>query len=220
MFEVDHLFVCTEVGAPEAERFVAFGLTEGEPNVHPGQGTANRRFFFRNVFLELLWVSDPAEAQSELVRPTQLWQRWSQRRSGASPFGVLLRPTHPGTEGVPFPCWEYKPPYLPSPRVIHLGEGVPLSEPSWGYLAFSRRPDAPERPRHQPMAHGAGFQEVTHLHFTSPAADSPSAAARAVAGAAVALEPGPEHLLEITFDGGVRGKSADFRPALPLVFRW
>jgi hypothetical protein len=33
-------------------------LTEGTPNIHPGQGTANRRFFFRNAMLELLWVND------------------------------------------------------------------------------------------------------------------------------------------------------------------
>ena len=54
--QFDHLFICTSVGAPDAERLVAFGLTEGEPNVHPGQGTACRRFFFRNAYLELLWV--------------------------------------------------------------------------------------------------------------------------------------------------------------------
>jgi hypothetical protein len=40
--------------APEAERIAAFGLCEGPSNVHPGQGTANRRFFFRNAMLELL----------------------------------------------------------------------------------------------------------------------------------------------------------------------
>jgi hypothetical protein len=40
-------------------------MAEGEPNTHPGQGTACRRFFFRNAFLELVWVRDPAEAQGE-----------------------------------------------------------------------------------------------------------------------------------------------------------
>jgi hypothetical protein len=213
VFEVDHLFIFTDVGAPEAARLIDFGLTEGEPNVHPGQGTRNRRFFFRNVFLELLWASDPAEVQSELVRPMHFWERWSGRRSGASPFGVLLRPTHPDVEGVPFPCWEYRPPYLPAPMVIHVAEAVPPSEPYWGYLAFGRRPDDPQRPRHQPMEHAAGFREVTRVRLTSP-----SSAARAVAG--VALELGPEHLMEVTFDGGARGGHADFRPALPLVFRW
>jgi hypothetical protein len=70
------------------------------------------------------------------------------------------------------------------------------------------------------MEHAMGFQEVTHLRFTIPSADSLSGAARVASAAAVALAPGPEHLLEITFDRGVRGGHADFRPALPLVFRW
>jgi len=39
------------------------GLTEGTRNDHPGQGTANRRFFFSNTALELLYVSDANEAE-------------------------------------------------------------------------------------------------------------------------------------------------------------
>lgn len=55
--ELDHLFVCTNPGAPEAEKLVRFGLHEGPPNQHPGQGTANCRFVFANAMIELLWVS-------------------------------------------------------------------------------------------------------------------------------------------------------------------
>ncbi len=62
MFELDHLFLWASPGGVEADRLVTFGLTEGEPNTHPGQGTACRRFFFRNAYLELLWVNDPIEA--------------------------------------------------------------------------------------------------------------------------------------------------------------
>jgi hypothetical protein len=54
--ELDHIFICTEVGVPEADQLVTFGLTEGSSNLHLGQGTANRRFFFYNAMLELLWV--------------------------------------------------------------------------------------------------------------------------------------------------------------------
>ena len=43
---LDHIFIRARPGAPEAEALKAFGLTEGSPNRHPGQGTANRRFFF------------------------------------------------------------------------------------------------------------------------------------------------------------------------------
>jgi hypothetical protein len=31
---------------------------------------------------------------------------------------------------------------------------------------------------------------------------------------------GPEHLLELTFDGATQAKWTDFRPDLPLVFHW
>ena len=44
--ELDHLFIFTSVGAREVEQLLKFGLTEGEPNTHAGQGTACRRFFF------------------------------------------------------------------------------------------------------------------------------------------------------------------------------
>jgi hypothetical protein len=62
--------------------------------------------------------------------------------------------------------------------------------------------------------------EITQVRLTSPTIDRPSEAARAVVkwGAAV-LQQAPEHLTEITFDGGSRGRVDDFRPLLPLVFR-
>ena len=70
--ELDHVFVCVAPDAPEADLLVAFGLLEGTPNTHPGQGTANRRFYFRNAMLELVWVRDEDEAQSPLIAPTRL----------------------------------------------------------------------------------------------------------------------------------------------------
>lgn len=54
--EVDHVFVSASRGAPEARKLIELGLLEGSPNRHPGQGTANRRFFFANAMLELSWV--------------------------------------------------------------------------------------------------------------------------------------------------------------------
>jgi hypothetical protein len=58
---LDHVIVFCSTGAPEADDLVRLGLREGLPNTHPGQGTANCRFFFQNAYLELLWVSDPKE---------------------------------------------------------------------------------------------------------------------------------------------------------------
>ena len=219
--ELDHLFIWADVGGPEADQLVAFGLTEGAPNTHPGQGTACRRFFFRNAYLELLWVQDPAQAQSEAVAPTRLWSRWAERQTGASPFGLGVRPLRPGTGGVPFPSWEYRPVYLPAPLAIHVGRDVPLSEPFWFYLGFARRPDDLAWPTRQPLEHAAGFSEITAVRLTGPGLDKPSEAGQAVAQlAAVDLSEAPEQLAEITIDGGGRQRVEDFRPFLPLVFRW
>jgi hypothetical protein len=86
--ELDHLFVCTDAGAACAERLIQLGFTEGPPNQHPGQGTANRRFFFANAMIELIWVSDTTEAQSPSTRRTLLWERWRDRQT-ACPFRYL-----------------------------------------------------------------------------------------------------------------------------------
>ena len=48
--EVDHIYICTDYKAPAGELLKEFGLTEGTSNTHPGQGTANRRFFFPQFY--------------------------------------------------------------------------------------------------------------------------------------------------------------------------
>ena len=69
-YEIDHIFVLTDTDAPSAGALLRLGLTEGPPNRHAGQGTANRRFFFDNAMLELLWVENVDEAA---IRPRALY---------------------------------------------------------------------------------------------------------------------------------------------------
>jgi hypothetical protein len=219
-FELDHVFICTTVGAPEAELLRDFGLTEGEPNVHPGQGTANRRFFFHNAMLELLWVHDPEQAQSVHTGPTRLWERWYGRDRDASPFGICLRPQHPETEALPFPAWEYTPAYVPAPWVIHVGTNAPvLTEPFLFYLAFGRRPD--QAGSRHPMAHAAGLREITALRVQSLQPASLSLVLQAaVHTGAVRWCAGSQYHMAIGFDGEAQGNLMDFRPALPLTLSW
>jgi len=55
---LDHIFVVTSSGAPQADHLSGIGLIEGTSNVHSGQGTANRRFFLDNFTVELLYVNN------------------------------------------------------------------------------------------------------------------------------------------------------------------
>ena len=215
---LDHVFICTEPGAPAAERLRHIGLTEGTPNRHPGQGTACRRFFFRNAMLELLWVEDSEETQNEQTRRTRLWERWSATGSDTSPFGIIVRPNR-SDDVCPFPSWEYRPATMPG-LVLQIAEGTGLGEPMWCYMEAGRAPaDAPPESR-QVLVHPTGFREVTRVRIAGPRCEEEAVTLAMANMGVIAVETAAEHLLELQFDDGRQWNQADMRPGLPLVLRW
>ena len=207
---VDHVFICADAGAPESQHLIDLGLVEGPPNTHPGQGTANRRFFFRSTMIELLWVANPEEARSSPAARMLLWERWSGRRSGACPFGIILRPE--SETAPPFAGWEYRPAYLPAGQAMHIA-AAGIHEPMWVYAPFLETPS-------RLVEHAAGFRDITRVRLTTPAEED-SRVGRAMADLGiVCLRSGPAHLLELEFDGARKSMDADFRPVLPLAIRW
>jgi hypothetical protein len=221
-FEFDRVFICTDIGAYEADRLVLLGLVEGTSNSHPGQGTTNRRFFFRNAMLELLWVYDAEEAKSELIRPTRLWDRWTNRKGGACPFGVCLRSTTNGGDSVAFSSWAYRPPYLPEPLSIAVGTNSSvLTEPMLFQTPFGKRPDRYSTEKAQPLGHHLGLREITRVELVSPTADRPSPELQAVIDTdLVRLRLGVGYCVELGFDEEAQGNRVDFRPGLPLIISW
>jgi hypothetical protein len=210
--QIDHIFIRVSPGGPEAELLRAFGLSEGSGNTHPGQGTANRRFFFANAFLELLWIADAEEIANERTRPTMLRERLSTDGDGAaSPFGICFRPA------AAFDTWDYVPAYLPPGMNIGIATDAPLSEPMWFATSAGKAPADFAGDRRQPLDHAAGVGSITSLHCSLPSHAALSAAARA---SGITFAADSEHLLEITFDHAARGLSQDFRPALPLIFHY
>ena len=221
-WELDHIFVWTSVGAPEAACLAELGLAEGTPNEHPGQGSACRRFFFANAYVELLWVCDLVEVRSERSRPTQFYERWSERANGACPFGFCFRPAEPGQSHPPFKSWQYRPTYLPEPLCIEVGTNVGvLSEPWLGYLSFAKRSDRYPLARRQPLEHALGLRELTRAEIASPYDEVISPELKAVLDAKlIQLRPGAEYFVELGFDSEAHNQKRDLRPALPLVFFW
>jgi hypothetical protein len=212
--ELDHVLICCAVGGPEADFLLNRGLLDGSGNTHPGQGTANRRFFFSNAYLELLWVRDAAEAQSAAVVPTQLWDRWLRRSSGACPFGIVYRPRAEPIGEAPFPTWSYRPSYLPSGLCIEVGRGMALSEPQLFYLPFARRQGTSPR---QPTDHPAKIGAIGGVSVALPPKHEASQTLQAALdGGLLSIASGPEYCLDLTFTGD--GRAIDFRPELPLTF--
>ena len=221
-FELDHLFVLTSAGAPEAKELIAFGLKEGGANTHPGQGTACRRFFFHNAYLELLWVADAAEVQSEVIRHTCLWERWSGRASGSCPFGIVFRPRNDPAAKPPFTTWEYHPPYLPTHLSIGVGTNAQAcAEPLLFCMPGALRPQWQPVDKRQPLDHPAGLREVSRAEFFCPrTAPTTPALSAAINAGMVRMHEASDFFVEIGFDGETAKQQADFPPALPLVLRW
>jgi len=214
--EVDHAFIACAPGAPEADALLQLGLVEGSPNSHPGQGTANRRFYFDRFMLELLWVADPAEAAGALARRTRLWERCSRQSLANSPFGIIFRSSTKGDSQSPFRSWSYYPSYLPPGLAIEIAEATTLEEPELFYLPFVRGPRVPTiEPTNQSLPVGRFRSLLVGLRSLSALSEASRTVERL--GLLTYFES-REHVLEIHFEGPVQMR-VDLQPVLPLVLQ-
>jgi len=210
-FLLDHFLILTDPGAPEAELLTRLGLVEGSRNDHPGQGTANRRFFFHNTALELLYFRDAHESISGSARRLRIVDRASEAR--ASPFGVILRATQ--GHGLPFPGWPYYPDYFGPETYFHVGENSDLLEEPLCVLMPANLPARAS----QPLS-AEPFTVVTELRIGVPVS-RPSSVLDAVGDIeGITIQLGMPHSMEVVFNDGRQGLAQDLGPDLPLRIRW
>lgn len=119
MLLLDHLFIIVSPSAPEADGLIEIGLIEGPSNEHPGQGTANRRFFLANTTIEFIFVHNIAEAMNGAGKDLKFVERAID--IDASPFGLVTRWSDAGSEP-DFAHWKYQPDYFPEPMQFLVGK--------------------------------------------------------------------------------------------------
>ena len=215
--ELDHVFILCDVGAPGAAALQRLGIREGTSNTHPGQGTACRRFFFANAYLELVWVENDAEAGAGEAKRTRLLERSTLRHGGACPFGVIVRPTGETAGRMPFPTWAYAPSYFPPGFVLGVAEDTALSEPE---IFLLPQPRAAGMLHQQPLDHAVPADTVRSVTISGSVPEGLSPASRAlVAAGIVRFEPAPAYTLRLDF-ADAPSSSADLRPELPLILSW
>lgn len=205
--KVDHIFIRSTVGAPEITSLMACGAVEGEPHVHPGQGTSNRRFFFNNMMLEFIWISNEAEVKSQLTSPMKLYERLNGS-SEASPFGVCFK-SETSTEKPPFESFQYKPIYLPEQLHIDVEKRNNLSSPLWFYANFMK-----ENTKNLTIQ-----LSVTNITIYSTDRDEVKLF-QFENTSNMSFEYGTEHLLVIEVNHHQKKLIKDFRPSSPLIIKW
>jgi len=209
---LDHFFILTDPGAPQADLLTAAGFEEGEPNRHPGQGTANRRFFFANTMLELLYVRDEDEAARGQGANLRITERMSN--PDASPFGLVVRESAEA-DGPCFPGWKYYPEYLPDERFLRIGRNSDvLTEP----LCIGLPSDFPAVLGKSPRRRST--LQLTGLRISLPVTRVSDTLACVARVRPISLCPRAPQRMELIFDQGAGGRKADFSPHLPLLVRW
>jgi hypothetical protein len=209
---LDHLFVLATPGAPLASRLVDAGFVEGAGRRHPGQGTANRRFFFQNAMLEFLFVVSEDELRSAAVARTRLLERSRFRENSACPIGLGFRLDAASGQRAPWPSWEYTPPYLLAGDSLRIAvdsddERLPLVF----FLPPSERPTpGPHDPR-----------RISRIELALPEGVATSDQHRDLVGlglnvVSTAMAP----FLTLELDDGRSRALLDLRPDASLILRW
>lgn len=210
---LDHIFIITEPGAAVAKELIEIGLIEGTSNTHPGQGTANRRFFLNGFTIELLYIDNANEAQTGAGKDLNLYQR-SQSNS-ASPFGIVVRVPEQ-TQKPTFPHWLYFPDYFKGVMSFHVGKNSDqLDEP----LCICMPPELPKASNIPAELHNSDWT-LTQVEIDMPAI-KPSTTLRcfeAIDG--LTLNYNKPHHLALTINHGRTGKTVNLSPNLPVNLTW
>lgn len=116
---INHIFIFTDTPEKSTKELLSFGFKEGSNRTHLGQGTKNRKFYFKNFYLELLYVHNEDEIKSDLTSPTKLFERSQYKTINSSPFGLCL--DYDKKDTLLFEeCLKYKPTYLPKDMEIEV----------------------------------------------------------------------------------------------------
>lgn len=208
--KIDHIFIFSNKGQ-EADELVEFGLTEGSGRTHPGLGTANRRFFFENFYLEILWVENEADATSESSSSLKIWERSNFRNNNYAPYGLCFEnreDSNPLFEN----AFKFQPDYYPAGKHIEVFTHEEKPYLPWVF----RLPVAPGNKRisGEPTNHGdIGIKELTKAVFELRMTEVEDEIINIVqSNSAVEFRAASKDLLILEFDDGRQGKTKRFEP--------
>jgi len=203
---IDHIFIFTDDHGQVAEQLIEFGFTEGSSRIHTGQGTSNRKFYFDNFFLEIIWKHNEDEINSDLTKPTGLWQRANFRANDFSPFGLCLVNSEE-TDQLFNAAFKYKPSYLPDSMAIDVLSNEDQPSLPWTF----RLPFKGQMNQHgEPTIHENEIQRLTKARFEYRGNGENQFLSNFENDANIEFISSSRNWLKLTFDNGRQGKNRDF----------
>lgn len=203
---IDHIFIFTDDHGIVADKLVDFGLTEGSNRVHVGQGTTNRKFYFDNFFLEILWVHNIDEITNDKTKPMGLWQRAAYKNNHFSPFGLCLVNAD-DTEMIFKNAYKYQPDYFPQGMEIEIIKNEDQTDLPWTFrLPFKGK----KKHENEPTIHKNGITILTNAVFEYKASYDKAFLAHFQNQAQIQFIKSSRNWLNLIFDHGKQGKKQEF----------
>jgi hypothetical protein len=204
--EADHIFIFTDDDGKVADQLIEFGLTEGSNRVHVGQGTTNRKFYFDNFFLEVLWVHDTNEIKSEKIKPIGLWQRGDFKINNFSPFGLCIVNTSETDEFFK-DSFKYQPDYFPQGQTIDILKNENQSSLPWTFrLPFKGQ----KKNINEPTKHKNGISLLTKTIFEHQQKIEATFLNFFGREQNIEFKKSDRTWLNLTFDNGTQGLTTEF----------
>ncbi len=196
---IDYIFIFSNKGK-ETDELVDFGLTEGSGRTHKGIGTANRRLFFENFYLEVLWVENEKELKS--VKKIGIWERSDFKNNQYSRFGLCLKNTEE-TDSIFNNSIKWKPGFLPENKFVDIltNERMP-----WIF----RFPADRNKKLDEPINHKNGIKKLTKAIFNMSEIDFKSIISEINKNSIIEFVKSSENQLILEFDDRKQGKIKEF----------
>jgi len=235
--KLDHLNIWVKNPKKAKERLTDIGFTsvpDSLSQIHKGQGTTGRYFFFLNGYLELIFVYDQNEFEQNVEKNKDLdfTERANFQSNGASPFSIALKVKDYEVEKIPFEKVKYHQDWMEEGTNIFSAKNskTHLKEPSVFVVypeiesdTFETIADLKNIPDENAIwrefyKHPNGVKNITNILITSTDLDLKTETIKAVNGMEnLTVKNGMKHLMELYFDNNAQGKSFDLRPELPLI---
>lgn len=210
--KIDHIFIFSSNSGVEADELVKFGLTEGSSRTHLGQGTTNRKFYFENFFLEILWVHNQLEIQNERTQPTKLWERSNFKNNEYLPFGFCLI-NDEDSELIFANSSTYQPVYFPDGKTIDF-----ITEPQLPWI-FRLPYNGHKKEMNEPLDHPKKLRKLTKTTFRTPEVNEVTESIQKLSGGTIDFLKSKEFDLILEFDNAKSNQEIRFEN-LPLSFQY
>ncbi len=234
---IDHINVWVKdpiKAKAELERLGFTAVPDSLSQIHHGQGTTGRYFYFLNIYLELIYVYDEVIFQENANSNPALdfIERSNSPENGYLPFGIALKMDNYDKTKIPFATVSYHQDWMGEGNNIYAAQSAKLKKaepsvfviyPEIEYEKFENLDSLKRIPDEYSIwrafyQHENGAEKISKIKIYTDQLDQESSTIKNINTIEnVAIKVGKEQLMELYFDDHRQKKTYDLRPTIPLI---